>query len=181
MASFEHLVVAYKRHLQLPWASNLSDPERTWVLWYDPALERRVTAHAIEFEQAARKAGYGWKQIDLSSEIASWLATNRHAARLMRRPNEIGTLASELREQLRAKVATEASELGEQDILALFGAGSLFGFTSIASVIEAVAPKVRGRLLVVFPGRFEAGRYRLLDARDSWNYHATPIPPTSYQ
>jgi hypothetical protein len=181
MASFDQLIDAYRRHLQLPWATNLSDAERTWVLWYDPSLERRVAGYSIEFEQAARKAGYGWKQVDLAAIIANWLANNRHAERLMRRPNEVITLKSELMATVTQAIESEAAEIGNRDILALIGAGSLFGFASVASLMEAVAPKVKGRLLVAFPGRYETGRYRLLDARDSWNYHATPIPSTSYQ
>jgi hypothetical protein len=181
MASFDQLIAAYQRHLQLPWATNLSDAERTWVLWYDPSLERRVAGHSIEFEQAARQAGYGWKQVDLAAVVASWLATNRHAERLMRRPNEVTTLGSELMATISETVASHAAETGDKDILALIGTGSLFGFASVASLMEAVAPKVKGRLLVTFPGRYETGRYRLLDARDSWNYHATPIPSSSYQ
>ena len=180
MASFEDLLEAYRRHLRLPWAKNLSDAERTWMLWYDPALERRVMAHAIEFEHAAREAGFGWSYVDLSEQVVTWLATNRHAARLMRRPNEISALGGDLLSRLTDVVTAAAGALTDRDILALIGTGSLFGLTSVASVIEAVAPAVRGRLLVTFPGRYEAGRYRLLDARDSWNYHATPIPPTSY-
>jgi hypothetical protein len=180
MSSFEDLLTAYRRHLRLPWASNLSDAERTWILWYAPALERRVVAHAMEFEEAAREAGFGWGQIELSALIPPWLATNRHAPRLMRRPNEIAALKGDLLSLLTQKIRTEAEALGERDILALFGAGSLFGLVSVASLIEAVAPFIRGRLLVAFPGVYEGGRYRLLDARDSWNYHATPIPPNSY-
>jgi hypothetical protein len=180
MASFDQLIAAYRRHLQLPWATNLSDAERTWVLWYDPSLERRVAGYSIEFEQAAKQAGYGWKQVDIAAIIAHWLASNRHAERLMRRPNEVSALGVELLATLTRTVAAEATAMGSRDILALFGAGSLFGFASLASLIESVAPEVQGRLLVAFPGRHETGRYRLLDARDSWNYHATPIPPTSY-
>ena len=34
---------------------------------------------------------------------------------------------------------------------------------------------IQGRLLVFFPGVYEQDNYRLLDARDGWNYHAVPI------
>jgi hypothetical protein len=30
-------------------------------------------------------------------------------------------------------------------------------------------------LLVFFPGQFDNNNYRLLDARDGWNYLAVPI------
>jgi hypothetical protein len=32
-------------------------------------------------------------------------------------------------------------------------------------------------MVVTFPGTHQGGIYRLLDARDGWNYHAVPIPP----
>ena len=38
-----------------------------------------------------------------------------------------------------------------------------------------ISREVRGRLLVFFPGEHERGNYRLLDARDGWNYLAVPI------
>jgi hypothetical protein len=37
---------------------------------------------------------------------------------------------------------------------------------------------VPGRLLQTFPGTHEGGIYRLLDARDGWNYLAVSIPST---
>jgi len=55
------------------------------------------------------------------------------------------------------------------------GLGSLFGITSVSALIEAVAGNIRGRLLVFFPGHYEGNNYRLLDARDGWNYLAVPI------
>ena len=41
--------------------------------------------------------------------------------------------------------------------------------------MEAVTDCIGGRLLVFFPGEREGSNYRLLDARDGWNYLATPI------
>jgi len=38
-----------------------------------------------------------------------------------------------------------------------------------------VESSIRGRLLVFFPGEYENNNYRLLDARDGWNYLAVPI------
>ena len=34
---------------------------------------------------------------------------------------------------------------------------------------------VRGRMVVFFPGEYVDNNYRLLDARDGWNYLAVPI------
>jgi hypothetical protein len=42
-------------------------------------------------------------------------------------------------------------------------------------VLKLVEGDVKGRLVVFFPGTLEQNNYRLLDARDGWNYMAVPI------
>ena len=59
--------------------------------------------------------------------------------------------------------------------VALYGVASLFGFLRISEILPLVEGHIRGRLLVFFPGVYEQNNYRLLDARDGWNYHAVPI------
>ena len=64
------------------------------------------------------------------------------------------------------------------DQLVLLGAGSLFGLGSnvkVSALLAEVNTAIKGRLLVFFPGEHEGNSYRLLDARDGWNYLATPI------
>jgi len=63
----------------------------------------------------------------------------------------------------------------ENTVVAITGVASLFGFTRISQVLPLVEPHIRGRLLVFFPGVYENNNYRLLDARDGWNYLAVPI------
>ena len=41
--------------------------------------------------------------------------------------------------------------------------------------VAAAGCGARGRLVVFFPGQYEQNNYRLLDARDGWNYMAVPI------
>jgi hypothetical protein len=57
----------------------------------------------------------------------------------------------------------------------LIGAASVFGVVSLSDVLSRVEHAIKGRLVVFFPGRSRDGRYRLLDARDGWDYHAVPI------
>ena len=60
------------------------------------------------------------------------------------------------------------------------GAGTLFGLgdaVKVSALLNAVNDAVAGRLLVFFPGEHEGNSYRLLDARDGWNYLAIPITP----
>jgi len=76
------------------------------------------------------------------------------------------------------------SRLGEHSnphgVVALLGAGTLFGLgdaVKVSALLNAVNDAIAGRLLVFFPGEHEGNSYRLLDARDGWNYLATPITP----
>ena len=52
---------------------------------------------------------------------------------------------------------------------------SLYPFCRISEVIERVNPSIPGRMLVFFPGEYSNNVYRLLNARDGWNYMAVPI------
>ena len=60
-------------------------------------------------------------------------------------------------------------------MVAVYGVASLFGFLRISEILPLCENAIQGRLLVFFPGVYEQDNYRLLDARDGWNYHAVPI------
>ena len=81
----------------------------------------------------------------------------------------VGVLADKVRSALTAADVTDSS------VVALFGVGSLFGFARVSQVVRDVEREIRGRLAIFFPGHFEQNNYRLLDARDGWNYLAVPI------
>ena len=66
-------------------------------------------------------------------------------------------------------------DIGENAVVALQGAGSLFGLLKVKEVVDQLAPQVHGRLLVFFPGSYDNNNYRLLDGYDGWNYLAVPI------
>nr|WP_243137663.1 BREX protein BrxB domain-containing protein [Desulfofundulus thermobenzoicus] len=77
--------------------------------------------------------------------------------------------ANELR-----KVLT-GEDVDSDTVVAVYGVASLYGFTKVSAVLKEVVRDIRGRLVVFFPGEFENNNYRLLDARDGWNYLAIPI------
>ena len=52
---------------------------------------------------------------------------------------------------------------------------SIYGFTKVSLLLKEVVHDIRGRLLLFFPGEYDNNNYRLLDARDNWNYLAVPI------
>jgi hypothetical protein len=79
------------------------------------------------------------------------------------------TVADELRTVLRG------DGVDEDTVVAVQGVACLFGFTRVSLVLKEVVKDIKGRLLLFFPGEYEGGNYRLLDARDGWNYLAVPI------
>jgi len=52
---------------------------------------------------------------------------------------------------------------------------AIFGFIRLSEIVNSISNKVQGRLLVLFPGEFTNNQYRLMDARDGWDYLARPI------
>ena len=69
----------------------------------------------------------------------------------------------------------QSQEATSDFVIAIKGVGSRFGFLKVKEVVDKLAPMVKGRLLVFFPGSYEDNNYRLLDGYDGWNYLAVPI------
>jgi hypothetical protein len=75
----------------------------------------------------------------------------------------------------RLREVLTAEDVDEDTVVAVQGVACLFGFTRVSLVLKEVVKDIRGRLVVFFPGEYEDNKYRLLDARDGWNYLAVPI------
>lgn len=145
---------------------------------YDKELERTLRARKLAFETATREAGHDWYEVDLSTTFAEWMAADDYRDEYFASPEDLqlkleaefpGYVAERLRETLQeADVTTNA-------VVAVLGVGTLFGFARISQILKMVEADIRGRLVVFFPGQFERNNYRLLDARDGWNYLAVPI------
>ena len=176
MPTTDELLRHFERQAALPWRDDLAPEYRVWVLHYEPALERRIRGRMAEFEAVARRNGKGWFALDLAALVAPWFAAHPLFEGLVEQPDELPGMLPEFAAHIGETVRRELGAMGPNDILALLGAGALFGLMRISTLIESVAPAIPGRLLVFFPGRYEEGSYRLLDARDGWNYRATPIP-----
>jgi hypothetical protein len=175
----EQRIRAYDRFVRLPWKPGLAGPEKVWMVIYPPAEERRIRRRIAEFELATTSAGHGWKQTDLTPLFASWMAGNPYREEYFKAPHTIelalGDFASSVREHLKAEL--EATGHDENTVVAVIGAGSLFGLgpVRLSRVIEEVESSIRGRLVVFFPGERDGHNYRLLGARDGWSYLAIPI------
>jgi hypothetical protein len=79
----------------------------------------------------------------------------------------LADLADRIREKL--------ENADDETVVALSGIGTLFGFVYVSDLISEIESDIAGRLAVFFPGRHDHNTYRLLDARDGWDYLALPI------
>jgi hypothetical protein len=174
----ELLVEAYEKVVKEPWSSALSGQERIWFLVYDPAEQRKVELHVGDFETAAIKAGKNWKAVSLKHCFPSWMANHEYKEDYFRHPEYIvDQLEAEfipfaiqfLKEQFK-KIQPD-----ENTVIALKDVSSIFGFARLSEILKSCDKDFKGRLLIFFPGEFEHNHYRLLDARDGWDYLARPI------
>ncbi len=177
MNTFDDILSAYIRQIQLPWAEDTPSAARVWIVWYEKALQRRFTGRLGEFEHATLKAGYGWRHVNLSSWFGKWIARHEFFDALVNQPKELRGLLPDIEEALVATIKVELNACTSKDVLAVDGCGALFGVGRVSNLISRIADAIPGRLLIGFPGKHAGGVYRLLDARDGWNYHAIPIPP----
>ena len=63
----------------------------------------------------------------------------------------------------------------DNTLIAVRDISSLFGFNRMSDVLSGCSNSFKGRMLLFFPGEYDKNQYRLLDARDGWNYLARPI------
>ena len=177
MSRIEGLLQAYEKLVKLPWSGSLSGAEKVWFAVYEPSQERRLLFRLPEFETVTNKAGHGWLHVGLSSLFAEWMGNHRYREGYFEDPEAMDLALQAFAQHVADHVAAvlRLPDADENSVVALSRVGSLFGLVRTSEVIERVAPAIRGRLLVFFPGRYEKAQYRLFDARDGWNYLAVPI------
>lgn len=178
MSKIERLAQTFGRHIAIGWPASSSGAQRVIMIVYDPADERLLRRKLDIFAHEAIAAGKSWTTLDLTPVFARWLAAHRYREVYFEEPDELHALGEE-------RVAAAAAEMieaalrdsahGPDVVLGVYGVGSLYGFASVSDVLSRVEHAIQGRLAVFFPGRVQEGRYRLLDARESWDYHAVPI------
>lgn len=176
LPTVDDLLGQFRRQVSLPWSRDTARDYRVWIMHYDRGLERRIQGRLNEFETVAGQCGHGWASLDLASLVGPWFAAHDLFEGLAAQPDELPGLLPDFEAHVVATVRGRLRGLAEQDILVLCGAGALFGLLRVSSLTETVAPDIKGRLLLLFPGRHDDGVYRLLDARDGWSYRAIPIP-----
>ena len=179
MSRVDELISSYERFVHLPWLSNLAPAQRVWMAVYAPEDERRLRLHLPEFETASKKAGYQWELVDISSSFERWMGSHEYREAYFANPKLMQPELVGFFDQLVREVRDEmAHKTGPRTILGLLGCSSLFGLgpqIRVSALIERVESAVQGRLLVFFPGEVDGNNFRLMGAKDGWNYHAVVI------
>jgi hypothetical protein len=176
MSAIDDAREAYERQLHERWRTHLSGPERVWILTYRPDHERRMRHRLSSFETATANANKKWQLIDVTTSFEKWLAGHEYQLEYLSDPEalQFGAL-DDFAERLAEEVSVQLDEADGDTVSVLLGAASLFGLVRLSRLIAAVADRIPGRLLVLFPGVREDNNYRLLDGHDGWNYLAIPI------
>jgi hypothetical protein len=178
MGRIEEIAEIYRRHIATPWQRTVAGAQRVVMVVYDKDLERTLRARRLAFETATREAGHDWHEIDLADSFACWMAADDYREEYFLAPDDLQLkLEAEFPHYVAGRVRTllKNPEVSDSAVVAVFGAGSLFGFARVSQVLNMIEADIRGRLVVFFPGQLERNNYRLLDARDGWNYLAVPI------
>lgn len=176
MGKIEELAGMYERHISAPWQRTLAGAQRVMLVVYEKELERSLRARIGEFEQATLRSGHGWKAVDCSRWFAGWMAGDEYREAYFKEPSLLTMkLQGEFRPEAARRLAAKCEVADESAVVAVIGVASLYGFLRVSELIRSVEQSIRGRLVVFFPGTKNENNYRLLDARDGWNYLAQGI------
>ena len=176
MGQIEDLAKRYERHVLEPWRRTLAPGQRVVVVVYPPARERALRARIGEFRQVTETAKHGWTQVDATGWFAEWLDGDEYREEWFESPDLLAPKMEEEFPRFAAKRLGEALETTDgNSVVALTGVASLYGFLRISRLIAEVEPRIEGKLVVFFPGTKNGTNYRLLGARDGWNYLAQAI------
>ena len=178
MGRIDRLAERYKRYIALPWQKDLAGAERAIFVVYDKADERRLRARKDLFAMATTEADHCWLECDLTRVFARWMAATEYRDSYFESPEDLELkLEDDFLEHVarRVREVLTSSEADENSVVGIYGLASLFGFVRVSELMKKIERDIRGRVVVFFPGEYENSNYRLLDARDGWNYLAVPI------
>ena len=181
MTRIDLLKKNYQRLCEFSWDRNVAGAQRVWVAVYDKEDERKLRFRLGLFEEATFHTGHKWVAIDLTDAFANWMCgpdNVSYAESYFESPELLDeAVLADMKQSVVSRIRAKLASLADPDntVLAVHGVASLFGFLKISEILPMVEQEVKGRLLVFFPGTYEQNNYRLLDARDGWNYHAVPI------
>lgn len=177
MNRIRRLLDSYAKFIAVPWRDDAAAAQRVIFCVYNENDELRLRARVEEFGLSTHQAGHEWSIFDLTDTFADWLSGQRYAESYFQKPDLLSTLLPQYLTYMADQFSIFLDEKGvdNSSVVALKGVGSLFGLLKVKSVVDKLAPMVKGRLVVFFPGTFENNNYRLLDGYDGWNYLAVAI------
>lgn len=182
MARIDDIADQFERHISAPWQRNLPGAQRIVFVVYHKEDERKLRAKLKDFENRTIAAGHPWLEVDFTDCFPEWMAGESYPEEYFASPDLLDDklkadspygFTAHCVERLRSALTSDAAK-GES-VVAVHGVAALFGFATLHATLEKIQPDIRGRVVVFFPGSYEQNVYRMLDARDGWNYLATPI------
>lgn len=177
MSKVDDLLTQYEKTVQLPWKQRVAGAQKVWFVVYEPRYEREIRARIGAFKLATNQAGHNWKRVDLTTAFPQWMTEHPYRDAYFEDPSDLEWSLEDFTRTVAASVRTALQEADEETVVALTGIGTLFGLTYVSDVLNEIQGDIAGRLAVFFPGRHQSNTYRLLDARDGWDYLAIPIKP----
>ncbi|MDB4780361.1 DUF1788 domain-containing protein [bacterium] len=176
MGKIDELADHYAEQVTAPWMPNLPGAQRVMLLVYDKDAERMLRARIGEFESRTTSAGHTWTLVDMTTWFAEWMTTIDYGESYFASPELLEMkLEGDFKKHAADRLEAIIAETDENAMVAVMGAASMYGFLRISELIRDVEQAIPGRLLVFFPGSKDGSNYRLLDARDGWNYLANGI------
>lgn len=177
MGQIDRLIAEYSAMVMNAWQERLSGPQRVWMVVYDPDEERRLRYRLKEFETATTLAGHDWYLYDATDSLAEWVETQPYRDDFFANPLALQPLFPVFAAQVEAGLRASLDRAGVNGVVALVGAGSMYPYARISTLVKSVETYVAGRLVVFFPGEIVDSNWRLfgLSERDGWNYMAVPI------
>lgn len=175
VSKIDDLLDEYEKNVRRPWRKRVDGSQKVWFVVYSPNYEREIRARVEEFEMATTQADHGWTRCDLTQAFPKWMAQHEYREGYFEDPSGFDFIKEDFLAALADRVRSALTGADENTVVALTGISTLFGFVHVSDLIEKVESDIRGRLVVFFPGRHEQNTYRLLDARDGWDYLAMPI------
>ncbi|MCP4571820.1 MAG: DUF1788 domain-containing protein [bacterium] len=176
MGKIEDLAKKYERHIGAPWQRTVAGAQRVMLVVYEKENERKLRARVDEFAHATQRTGHGWKLVDCTKWFSEWMACDDYRDAYFKDPSLLEmNLEGDFKPQVEKRLSEELEAADEDTVVAFMGLASLYGFVRVSELIRAVESSIKGRFIVFFPGTKDANNYRLLDARDGWNYLANSI------
>lgn len=177
MSKIQQLIDNYERKVNSPWEDNLSAQEKVWFVVYQKEKERMLRNRISEFELKTKKAEKKWFHTDLTETFPEWMMEQEYREEYFKNPESLDFALTKYQEfvigKVRELLTRDAAD--GSSIVAVSGVGTVFGFLKVHNLVKELRGDISGRLVVFFPGNYDGNTYRLLDARDGWDYRAVPI------